>query len=69
VKVERVGDLMFVTYYMVDWTQEKETPSGKRCAECGGEMGELEATTRDGRSAYAGLVCHKCKRLLWLRNG
>jgi uncharacterized protein with PIN domain len=69
VKVERAGDLMYVTYYMVDWKKEKENPSNQRCPECGKTMGRLEAFVGEGESGYEGLVCHNCKRLVWLREG
>ena len=66
-KVERAGDLMFVTYFMVNWKEERVSPSGKNCAECGRGMGRVEATTSESKSTYEGLVCHNCKRLVWLR--
>lgn len=66
-KVEHAGDLMFVTYFMVNWKEERESPSGKNCAECGRGMGRVEATTGESKSTYEGLVCHNCKRLVWLK--
>jgi uncharacterized protein with PIN domain len=69
VKIERAGDLIYVTYFMVNWKEEKEGPSDRRCAECGKSMGRLEATVGEGEMNYEGLVCHNCKRLIWLRNG
>ena len=58
---------MFVTYFMVDWKEEKVRPSGRLCTECGNEMGSLEANVGAGQTAFEGLVCHNCKRLVWLR--
>jgi len=58
---------MYVTYFMVNWKEEKEGPSGQRCTQCGGTMGRLEASVGNGEGVYEGLVCHSCKRLVWVR--
>ena len=68
-KVERAGDLMYVTYFMVNWKEEKEDPSDQRCAQCGSNMGRVEASVGEGEAGYEGLVCHSCKRLVWVRKG
>lgn len=65
--VERAGDLVYVTYFMVNWKEERETPSDQQCTECGKSMGRLEASVDEGGARYEGLVCHSCKRLTWLR--
>jgi uncharacterized protein with PIN domain len=67
VKIERAGDLMFVTYFMVDWKGERVSPSLERCTECGNGMESLEAVVDESGMKYEGLVCHNCKRLVWLR--
>jgi len=67
VRVARAGDLMFATYFMVDWKKEKAGPSDQRCAQCGSNMGRLEASVDEGGAGYEGLVCHSCKRLTWVR--
>lgn len=66
-KVGSAGDLMYVTYFMVRWDEEKESPSDRACVECGSMMGRLEAHVREGDARYEGLVCHNCKRLTWVR--
>ena len=66
-RIERAGDLMFVTYFMVNWEKEATVPSGRKCAECRREMGGLEAVVGSGEVEYEGLVCHSCKRLLWMK--
>ncbi len=58
---------MYVTYFMVKWEEETLSPSGQRCAECGREMDKLEAVVGDSDASYEGLVCHSCKRVLWVR--
>lgn len=58
---------MFVTYFMLDWGEEKESPSDRSCAECGNKMGSVEASVGEGGGSYEGLVCHRCRRLTWLR--
>ena len=67
VKVERAGDLAYVTYFMVNWNEEKASPAEQRCAQCGSNMVRLEASVGEGKESYEGIVCHGCKRLTWVR--
>lgn len=68
-RVERAGDLVFVSYFMIDWNREKQSASGRQCTQCGREMNSLEATVRTESPGYEGLVCHNCKRVTWVRRG
>ena len=57
----------YLTYYMLDWTKEKQTQTGARCVSCGGTLYAME-TVRDKKGLeYEGTVCHKCKTVLWVR--
>ena len=67
-KIGRSGDLMFRTYYMVDWSKTVQTPSETKCVQCGGAMNEVEPVTDDSGKSYSGLVCHACKRVLWFKD-
>lgn len=69
VKAERPGDLTYLTYYMVDWAKTGQSPSDVRCMQCGGEMKKVEPVTDGSGRAYDGMVCHSCKRVLWVRSG
>ncbi len=68
-KIEKAGDLVFWTYHMVDWGKVKQTPSQTRCVQCGGRMMDVEPVEDSAGSRYAGLVCHACKRVLWVKEG
>ena len=66
-KIERAGDLIYWTYYMIDWGEVRQGSSDRPCMNCGRMMNTVEAVT-DGRgSSYDGLVCHNCKTLLWVK--
>jgi len=66
-KIDRSGDLIYWTYHMLDWSRVKQKPSGKMCVECGREMERVEDVTDSKGFKYEGLVCHHCKRVLWMR--
>jgi len=51
----------------MDWGKVKQTPSQTRCLSCGGEMMEVEPVRDKKGLVYEGLVCHKCKTVLWAR--
>lgn len=65
--VEHAGDLMFLTYFMVNWKKEPQTQTSQPCSDCGREMRSIVANVGDGHSEYEGLVCHQCKRVVWMR--
>ena len=67
VKIEHSGDLIYHTYHMVDWKKAEQRQSEVRCLQCGGKMNEVEAITDNSGRSYDGLVCHNCKRVLWVR--
>ena len=66
-KVETAGDLVYRTYYMVNWKDETQAQTAQPCTECGREMSRIEADVGGRRGAYEGLVCHSCKRVTWVR--
>ncbi len=66
-KVERAGDLIFQTYFMVDWKTAKQTPSEHRCMQCGGQLQWVEPVKDSKGLVYDGLVCHTCRQILWVK--
>ena len=66
-RIENAGDLIFWTYYMIDWEKVTQGSSTKPCMQCGRVMNTVEAVTDSRGLAYEGLACHSCKRLLWVR--
>ncbi len=63
------GDPIFWTYHMVAWAKWKQSPSDQKCVQCGGRMGRVEGASDKKGNHYDGLVCHTCKRVLWVRRG
>ena len=60
-------DLLSWTYFMVDWKEVAQTPTSTRCVQCGGQMSET-GPVKDARGGtYSGVVCHACRRVLWVR--
>ncbi len=66
-RIDKSGDLIFQTYYMVDWNHVKQEASDVKCAECGSGMNRVEPAVDSKGQKYDGYVCHTDKRLLWVR--
>lgn len=69
VKIDKGSDLIYWTYFMVDWKKVKQSPSGQRCVQCGEEMSSAGPVEDAKGAEYDGLVCHNCKRVIWARRG
>jgi hypothetical protein len=69
VRVDKAGDLIFMTYFMVDWKRAKQEPSEMKCAQCGGLMNKVEPVVDTAGRKYDGYVCHVDKRVIWARAG
>jgi len=67
-KIERSGDLIYWTYFMIDWGKAKQYPTDRKCQECGAEMQRVEPITDAKGTAYDGYVCHNNKVLIWVRS-
>lgn len=65
--MELPGDPTYWTYFMVDWESAQQSPSEQKCVQCGREMKLLEGVTDRKAIRYDGLVCHTCKRVVWVR--
>jgi hypothetical protein len=58
---------LFLTYFMMNWAEVSQTPSSVKCLSCGGEMMSVEPVRDKKGVVFEGIVCHKCKTLLWSR--
>ena len=67
VRIEKAGDLVFWTYYMLDWEEIKQSPADQRCVQCGGAMVRVGPMEDVKGAKYDGLACHECKRVIWVR--
>jgi formylmethanofuran dehydrogenase subunit E len=68
VRVKDGGELIYMTYYMVDWTKVKQEPSDVRCADCGEPMNLAEPAVDAKGQKYDCYVCHKDRRVVWVRS-
>jgi uncharacterized protein with PIN domain len=66
-RIEDASELIFMTYYMVEWDKVKQKLSDERCVECGNYLYITEKIEDVKGTVYRGSVCHKCKRVLWLK--
>ncbi|MBI3859358.1 MAG: hypothetical protein HY296_03850 [Thaumarchaeota archaeon] len=67
-KIDKAGDLIYWTYYMIDWKKVVQEPSDRRCQQCGKPMQKVEAVTDAKGASYDGYVCHGDKVLVWVRS-
>jgi hypothetical protein len=65
--VEKAGDLIFWTYFMIDWHKVKQEPSDMKCTECGQSMNRVEPAIDSKGQKYDGYVCHRDKRVVWVK--
>lgn len=66
-KIEDSSELIFTTYYMVDWGKVRTVKVQEKCVQCGEQLYSTEVEDREGKK-YTGVVCHRCKRVIWLKN-
>ena len=66
-KIENAGDLIYWTYFMIDWSKVQQEPSDQRCAECGELMMKAEPAVDAKGQRFDGYVCHKDKRVVWVK--
>jgi hypothetical protein len=67
VRIDKAADLIYLTYFMVDWKTAKQEPSGIKCAECGQPMNRVEPAIDSTGKSYDGFVCHGDKRVIWVK--
>jgi len=66
-EIDDSSSLIFYTYYFMDWSKVSQSPSTTKCFYCGGEMMTVEPVRDKKGVVFTGVVCHKCKTLLWSR--
>lgn len=58
---------MWLTYYLVKWEDVKQYDTEQRCTDCGAQMKRTEPFTDGTGVSYEGYVCHKDRRVTWLK--
>jgi len=66
-KVEKADDLIFWTYFMIDWNRIQQAPSDQTCSECGTIMYKAEPAIDSKGQKFDCYVCHNDKRVIWLK--
>jgi len=66
-EIEDSAALMYFTYYMMDWGKVSQMPSETKCLSCGGAMMGVEPVRDKKGVVFDGIVCHRCKTLIWER--
>jgi uncharacterized protein with PIN domain len=66
--VDNAGDLIYFTYYMLNWSSVKQIRSEDRCVTCGEPLNRLEIARDKKGQEYEGTVCHRCKTVLWVKH-
>jgi len=66
-EIDDAGELIFHTYYMIDWRTTPETAAEKHCITCGGAMMKVGPVRDKKGLVYEGFVCHGCKSIFWLK--
>jgi len=67
-EIDDSSSLIFYTYYMMKWDEVAQHLSAMKCLSCGGEMMSVEPVKDKKGVVFEGIVCHKCKTLLWSRS-
>jgi hypothetical protein len=58
---------MYWTYFVVEWDKTPQVPSDQKCVQCGGRMNSVGPMPDDNGMKFEGLVCHSCKRVIWVK--
>ena len=66
-EIDDSSALIYQTYYMMDWRNVRQEPSDTTCVSCGQKMMSVEPVKDKRGLVFEGLVCHKCKTVLWAR--
>lgn len=67
VEIDDSSALIHFTYYMMDWGKVSQSPSSATCFSCGGPMMSVEPARDKKGVVFDGIVCHKCKTIIWSR--
>jgi len=66
-KVGTADELIFWTYFMMDWNKVRQTKSDHNCSECGAPMNKAEQAIDSKGQKFDCYVCHADKRVIWLK--
>ena len=66
-RVENSSELIFWTYFMIDWKEVQQAPSDQKCSECGHTMNKSEPAVDRKDQRFDCYVCHTDKRVIWLK--
>lgn len=66
-EVDDAGELIFQTYYMLDWSRVPQENSDQTCLTCAGGMNKTEPFHDKRGLVYDGFVCHNCKTVFWVK--
>ncbi len=66
-EIDDSSALIYYTYWMMKWDDLSQEPSGTRCLSCDEMMMRVEPIRDKKGIVFEGLVCHKCKSVLWAR--
>ena len=58
---------MFLTYYMLEWRDVKQTESDQKCTVCGRPLMRTEVVSDEKGIEFEGFVCHSDKQVTWVR--
>lgn len=65
-EINDAAELLYYTYFMVDWKSMEQRPTDAGCLTCGGAMLSVEVRDKKGLE-YTGRVCHRCKTVFWIK--
>jgi len=66
-EIDDASALIHYTYFMMNWHELRQEPSERKCVSCGEKMLNVEPVRDKKGLVFEGLVCHKCKTVLWAR--
>jgi hypothetical protein len=66
-EIDDSAALIHFTYHMMEWEKLSQAPSTTKCFSCGGSMMSVEPIRDKKGVVFDGLVCHKCKSVIWAR--
>jgi uncharacterized protein with PIN domain len=66
-EIEDANELIYYTYYMINWNSVKQYPSETKCVTCNNKMLTVERIRDKKGLEYEGHVCHNCKNVFWIK--
>lgn len=68
-RVEKAADLVYWTYFMVDWDKVNQKATDSKCSQCGQPLMLGESAIDSKGARYECYVCHRDKKVYWVRAG